>query len=52
MLAVIMDEPAMRRALTRISHEILERNKGTEDLLIGIQRRESLARLIAENIKR
>jgi pyrimidine operon attenuation protein/uracil phosphoribosyltransferase len=54
MLAVIMDEPAMRRALTRISHEILERNKGTEDLvLIGIQRRGvPLARLIAENIKK
>ena len=27
MLAVIMDEPAMRRALTRISHEILGRTK-------------------------
>mgnify|MGYP000878762165 FL=1 len=54
MWAFIMDEPAMRRALTRISHEILERNKGTEDLvLIGIQRRGvPLARLIAENIKK
>lgn len=51
---VIMDQPAMERALTRISHEILEKNKGTKDLvLIGIQRRGvPLARMIAENIKR
>ncbi len=36
----IMDENGMRRALTRISHEILEKNKGTEDLvLVGIQTR-------------
>ncbi|UNC92838.1 bifunctional pyr operon transcriptional regulator/uracil phosphoribosyltransferase PyrR [Candidatus Contubernalis alkaliaceticus] len=37
---IIMDESGMRRALTRISHEILEKNKGTEDLvLVGIQTR-------------
>ena len=37
---IIMDENGMRRALTRISHEILEKNKGTEDLvLVGIQTR-------------
>jgi pyrimidine operon attenuation protein/uracil phosphoribosyltransferase len=35
---VILDESGVRRALTRISHEILERNKGVEDLvLVGIQ---------------
>jgi len=35
-----MDENGMRRALTRISHEILEKNKGIEDLiLVGIQTR-------------
>ena len=28
----IMDEDAMRRALVRISHEIVERNKGVEPL--------------------
>ncbi len=36
----IMDEDGIRRALTRIAHEILERNKGTGDLiLVGIKRR-------------
>lgn len=51
--ASIMDETAMDRALSRIAHEIIERNKGTEDLaLIGIQRRGvPLARRLAERIK-
>lgn len=36
----IMDEAAIRRALTRIAHEILERNKGVQDcLLVGIKTR-------------
>lgn len=36
----IMDEAAIRRALTRISHEILEKNKGVENLLlVGIKTR-------------
>jgi pyrimidine operon attenuation protein / uracil phosphoribosyltransferase len=36
---VIMDAPAMRRALTRIAHEIAERNEsGSEVVVIGIQR--------------
>ena len=36
----IMDKAAIRRALTRISHEIIEKNKGIDNLaLIGIQRR-------------
>jgi pyrimidine operon attenuation protein/uracil phosphoribosyltransferase len=35
---VLMDESGIKRALTRISHEILERNKGVGDLvLIGIR---------------
>lgn len=35
--AVIMDETAISRAITRISYEIIERNKGTENLcFIGI----------------
>ncbi len=48
----LMDEAAMRRALIRISHEIIEKNKGIEDLaFIGIQRRGvPLAKRIAENI--
>ena len=38
--ARLMDEAAMSRALMRISHEITEKNKGVEDVvLIGIRRR-------------
>ena len=34
----VMDEETMERALTRITHEILERNQGAKDLvLIGIR---------------
>lgn len=49
----IMDESAISRAITRISHEIIEKNKGIENLvLIGIQRRGvPLARRIAERIR-
>ncbi|WP_207640851.1 bifunctional pyr operon transcriptional regulator/uracil phosphoribosyltransferase PyrR [Desulfitibacter alkalitolerans] len=37
---VIMDENKIRRSLTRIAHEIIEKNKGTQDLvLIGIRSR-------------
>ena len=37
---LIMDEPAINRALIRISHEIIEKNKGVDDLVIvGIRRR-------------
>lgn len=52
MKTIIMDQSAMDRALTRIAHEILEKNKGTKDLvLIGIQRRGvPLARVIADKI--
>jgi pyrimidine operon attenuation protein/uracil phosphoribosyltransferase len=47
-----MDEKAMERAITRIAHEILEKNKGTENLvLIGIQRRGvPLAKRLARKI--
>ena len=38
--ASLLDENAIRRALTRLSHEIIEKNKGVEDLvLVGIKRR-------------
>jgi len=49
----IMDEAAIRRALTRIAHEILERNKGVQDLvLVGIKTRGVfLAKRLAERIK-
>jgi pyrimidine operon attenuation protein/uracil phosphoribosyltransferase len=49
----LMDENAISRAITRISHEIIEKNKGVENLvLMGIQRRGvPLARKIAQRIK-
>ncbi len=51
--ATIMDEAAINRALTRIAHEIIERNKGVENVaLIGIQRRGvPLAQRLAKKIK-
>ena len=51
--AAIMDEAAIERALIRISHQILERNKGADRLcLIGISRRGvPLAERIARNIE-
>ena len=51
--AILMDAPTMERALTRIAHEILERNKGLTDLcIIGIQRRGvPLANRIADKIE-
>ena len=49
---VIMDAEAMRRALVRIAHEIVEKNKGTENLvLVGIRTRGvPLAERIAKEI--
>ncbi|AIF43827.1 bifunctional pyr operon transcriptional regulator/uracil phosphoribosyltransferase PyrR [Virgibacillus sp. SK37] len=36
----ILDKPAISRALTRVAHEIVERNKGVEDVvLVGIKTR-------------
>ena len=51
--ATIMDEPAVLRALKRISHEILEKNNGSDDLvLVGIKRRGvPIAKIISENLK-
>jgi len=50
--SVILDEAAMRRALTRIAHEIIERNKGIDDsVLVGIRTRGIyLANRLAERI--
>lgn len=50
--ARVMDAPAMNRALSRIAHEILERNGGCQDVcLVGIRRRgEPLAQSIARKI--
>lgn len=37
---VLMDEPAMNRAICRIAHEIVEHNQGVDNLvLVGIKRR-------------
>ncbi|MFD1067210.1 bifunctional pyr operon transcriptional regulator/uracil phosphoribosyltransferase PyrR [Oceanobacillus locisalsi] len=49
----ILDAAAINRALTRMSHEILEKNKGGENLiLIGIKTRGvPLAKSIQEKIK-
>jgi pyrimidine operon attenuation protein/uracil phosphoribosyltransferase len=49
---VVLDAGDIARALTRISHEILERNKGADDLLLlGLQTRGvPLARRIAAKI--
>ena len=48
----VLDAGEIARALTRIAHEILERNKGADDVvLLGIPTRGvSLARRIAERI--
>ncbi len=50
----VLEGAEIARALTRISHEIVEANKGADDLvLVGIPTRGSLlARRIAENISR
>ena len=51
---MVMDADEIRRALTRIAHEVIERNKGAQDLvIIGVQSRgvpmaNRLARLISE----
>lgn len=51
--AQILDKEGIRRSLTRIAHEIIERNKGTENLtLVGIRRRGvPLAERLAERIR-
>ncbi len=52
--AQIMDEAALGRALMRISHEIAEKNKGVENVvLVGIRRRgEPIARRIRGSIRK
>lgn len=52
--AVLMDAESIRRSLIRISHEIIERNKGGSDLVIvGIRSRGvPLAERIAAEIRR
>lgn len=38
--SVLLDDKAMQRSLIRVAHEIIEKNKGVEDIvLVGIKRR-------------
>lgn len=48
----LLDEKAINRAITRIAHEIIERNKGSKDIvLVGIKSRGvPLANRLAEKI--
>ena len=50
---VLMDDAAIERAIIRISHEIIEHNKGLDNIaLIGIQRRGvSIAKKIRDYLK-
>lgn len=50
---IIMDAEAMRRAIVRIAHEIIEKNKGVENvILVGIRTRGvPLAQRIAKEIE-
>ena len=52
-MKTIMGESDIRRALVRIAHEIIEKNRGTKKLvLIGIKRRgDFIARRLAERIQ-
>lgn len=51
--AQIMDAAAIQRSLTRVAHEIIEKNKGTADLvLIGLRSRGvDLARRLSQRLK-
>ena len=50
--AMLMDEPAMRRTLVRMAHEIVEKNgEASRICLIGIHRRGiPLAKILAEHV--
>jgi len=49
----LLDGPSMNRVLTRMAHEIIERNKGIDEcILVGIKTRgDYLARRLAEKIE-
>jgi len=52
--ATLMNEDAINRALMRISHEVIEKNNGCENLcFVGINRRGvPLSKIICENIEK
>ena len=51
--AKIIDEEGLKRTITRLSHEIIERNKGTQNIvLVGMRTRgEFIAKRIHEKIR-
>ncbi len=53
-VSVLMDEAAVRRSLTRIAHEIIEKHRGLDGVcLVGIRRRGApLADLLADDLQR
>lgn len=50
---IVMDSDAIKRALTRMTYEIIERNKGTDDIVIvGIKTRgEYIGQRIVNRLK-
>jgi pyrimidine operon attenuation protein / uracil phosphoribosyltransferase len=52
-MSELLDGPTVNRAITRIAHEIIERNKGIDEcILVGIKTRGAyLARRLAERIE-
>lgn len=52
--AIILDDKSMQRSITRISHEIIEKNKGVKDVvLVGIKTRGvPLAKRIQDKIEK
>ncbi len=52
--AKIMDEAAINRSMARITHEIIEKNRGAEGIcLLGVKRRGiPLAKMLHDNIKK
>jgi pyrimidine operon attenuation protein / uracil phosphoribosyltransferase len=51
--SILLDGPSLNRAVTRIAHEIIERNKGIDEvILVGIKTRGAyLARRLADRIE-
>ena len=52
--AVGMDEATLRRSVMRMAHEIVERNKGSQNIvLVGILRRgKTIAQMLRANIEK
>ncbi|MGT0244229.1 phosphoribosyltransferase family protein [Staphylococcus aureus] len=48
---IIMDDAAIQRTVTRIAHEILEYNKGTDNLILLGIKKETRGEYLANRIK-